>query len=264
MAVLTAQNISSNLKTKVFGKKVYFFEEVGSTNEVAFELARNGAVHGTIVLAETQTKGRGRMGRRWVSPSGANIYLSLVLRPNIEAKAAPLITFIASIALTDAAKTVGVEAGIKWPNDLLVNGKKLAGVLTELESDGDKVKYAVMGIGVNLNLTREMLDRELGDIAADATSVREALGREVDRVDFTANLINELERRYEEYLVLGFKHVIKEWNERCSMMGKKVEVIAEGKSLIGTAQSVDSMGRLLIRRKDGVVERVIAGDIVLV
>src|ERR1700741_2186312 len=158
MTALTSESIRRLLKTETLGKTTYFFEEVGSTNEVAFEIARNGAPEGTVVIADSQTKGRGRLQRKWISPRGVNLYMSVVFRPSIASENAPFLTLVASIALSETIKGTGADTLIKWPNDILINRKKVAGVLTAMQPQGDKVDFVIAGIGVNLNMTREMMN----------------------------------------------------------------------------------------------------------
>ena len=145
MKTLTSESIKKMLKTETIGKIIYSFEEVGSTNEVASELARNGAPEGTIIIADSQSKGKGRLQRRWISPPGVNLYMSVIFRPAITAKDAPLLTLVASIALAETIKDKEPDTLIKWPNDILVKGKKVAGVLTGMEPIGNKVDFVIVG-----------------------------------------------------------------------------------------------------------------------
>ncbi len=264
MSLLDRRAISERLDTESFGRTMYVFSEVGSTNEAANELASNGAPHGTVVIADSQTRGRGRMGRKWLSPPGCNLYISVILRPALPARDAPFITFVASIALHEAATGAGVKASIKWPNDLLAGVKKAAGVLTEMEVEGEKAKYMVVGIGVNLNMTDKMLAAELGEVASEATSFLVASGREVDREAFAASLINQLEKRYTEFMSAGKGPIIQQWTKRCGLIGRQVEV-CEGDSVTrGVAEGINGAGHLLLRKTGGEVEEIGTGDVAIV
>lgn len=263
MTKIIPQSILPRLDTQAFGIKLYTFEEVGSTNEVAYELARNGAPHGTIVIADSQTRGKGRLERRWISPPGVNLYISFVLRPNMLIADAPFITFTAAIALSETISSFGITPSIKWPNDILVGDKKVAGILTEAEPDNGKVSFVVLGAGVNINMTREMLTAELGDIAASATSLLAESGSSIDRSLFAVVFINQAEKWYSEFVNLGKDHIIREWTHRCRMIGKRVEVRCDGKVLKGTAQGINPSGYLLVKTEDGSTEKVITGDIVI-
>jgi BirA family biotin operon repressor/biotin-[acetyl-CoA-carboxylase] ligase len=263
MRAFTSESIRKLLKTEAIGKTIYLFEEVGSTNDIAFELGRNGASHGTIVIADSQTKGRGRLGRKWISPPCLNLYISVIFRPAIQAKDAPLLTLITSIALTETMKNNGAEASIKWPNDILIDGKKAAGVLTEMEPRGEKVDFVVVGIGVNLNMTKEVMRRDWGEIAESATSVRVAIGHEVGRSKFTAELINELEIWSEKFVKDGRNKIIREWTRRWGAINRRVRVTFDQNAIEGIALGLDENGYLVIKRDDGTNETVVAGDLIL-
>ncbi len=263
MKLGTGELIRKILNTQTLGRMLYSFEEVGSTNEIAFELARNGAPEGTVVIADSQTKGKGRLSRKWISPPGVNLYMSAIFRPAIVAKEAPFITLVASIAVAEAVKNAGADAIIKWPNDVLVNGKKVAGVLTQMQTVGDRVDFVVVGVGVNINMTGEMMEQEMGDVARIATSLREALGREVDRVRFSADLINELEIWYTRFLSEGKSSIIREWTERWGAVNRRVQVRYNDSQVEGIALGLDGNGYLLVKKDDGATERIIAGDVLL-
>lgn len=263
MSTLTGESIKKLLKTEMLGKVLYLFEEIGSTNEVAFELARNGATEGTTVIADSQTQGKGRLQRRWISPPGVNLYISVIFRPSIAAKNAPFLTLVASIALAETIKNEGANTLIKWPNDVLINGKKAAGVLTAMQPRGDEVDFIVVGIGVNLNMTRETMKKEMGEVAEIATSLREELGHEIERAKFTADLINELEMWYQRFLQNGKSPIIKEWMRRWGAINRRVRVKFNETVVEGTASGIDENGYLLIKKDDGTTERIISGDVIL-
>jgi BirA family biotin operon repressor/biotin-[acetyl-CoA-carboxylase] ligase len=263
MSTLTSESIKRLLKTETLGKVIYLFEEIGSTNEVAFELARNGAPEGTVVIADSQTQGRGRLQRRWISPPGVNLYISVIFRPSIAAKNAPFLTLVASIALAETIKNEGANTLIKWPNDILINWKKVAGVLTAMQPRGDEVDFVVVGVGVNLNMTRETMKKEMGEVAEIATSLREELGHEIERARFTADLINEIEMWYQRFLKNGKSPIIKEWMRRWGAINRRVQVKFNETVVEGTASGIDENGYLLIKKDDGTTERIISGDVIL-
>src|SRR5579884_72707 len=263
MSTLTSESIKRLLKTETLGKVLYLFEEIGSTNEVAFELARNGATEGTVVIADSQTQGRGRLQRRWISPPGVNLYISVIFRPSIAAKNVPFLTLVASIALAETIKNEGANTLIKWPNDILINWKKVAGVLTAMQPRGDEVDFVVVGVGVNLNMTRETMKKEMGEVAEIATSLREELGHEIERARFTADLINEIEIWYQRFLKNGKSPIIKEWMRRWGAINRRVQVKFNETVVEGTASGIDENGYLLIKKDDGTTERIISGDVIL-
>jgi BirA family biotin operon repressor/biotin-[acetyl-CoA-carboxylase] ligase len=263
MKALTAESIKKFLKAKNIGEPIYLFEEVGSTNEVATELGRNGAIHGTVVISDSQTKGRGRLQRKWISPPGLNLYMSVVFRPKIDPSDAPLLTFVAAIAVYEAVKRQGATASIKWPNDVLIDKKKVAGMLTEMQSKGERVDFVVVGIGVNLNMTREIMEKEMGEVAEIATSIKEATGREIDRVRFIATLIDELEIWYQRFMSEGKALIIKEWTERWGASNRRVRAMYDENTIEGIATGVNESGHLVIKKDDGTTEVIVAGDVVL-
>ncbi len=263
MKTIDGESIKRLLKTEKIGRTIHFFERVGSTNDGAFELARNGASDGTVVIADSQTEGRGRLQRKWISPPGLNLYISVILRPAIPAKDAPLLTLVSSIALAETIKNEGATPSIKWPNDIFIEGKKAAGVLTEMQPKGDRVDFVVVGIGVNLNITKELMKTEMKDIAEIATSIRETIGREVDRSAFTATLINNLEKWQEKFQTEGKNPIIQEWMKMCGMINRRVKIKFNEKEIEGIACGVDENGCLILKKDDETIESVVAGDLIL-
>ncbi len=256
---LTALELRPLLNTHDLGRVVHWFEELGSTSDRAKELADAGAEHGEVVVAEAQTSGRGRRGRAWASPSRKNLYFSLVLRPELPPARAPELTLVASIAICDALRQAGVEAGIKWPNDLLVSGRKIAGILTELAADPDRVDWIVLGVGVNVNARREDFPAEVRD---EATSVLLERGQAAPRALFAAACFTALEDWIDRHAEEGFAPVREAWRERSVTLGREVAVKVDGRELVGVAEDIDATGALLVRTRAG-VERVISGDVQL-
>jgi BirA family biotin operon repressor/biotin-[acetyl-CoA-carboxylase] ligase len=256
---LTPLELRPLLVTRDLGQVLHCFGEVGSTNDVARVLAEEGAGHGEVVIAERQTAGRGRRGRVWTSPPGRNLYLSAVLRPELPPQRVPEITLVASVAVCDAVRQAGVEAGIKWPNDLLASGRKLAGVLTEMAAEPDQVSWVVLGIGVNLNTRPEDFPPEM---RAEATSVAIERGQPAPRALFTAALLKALEEWLDRHADGGFGPVREAWRARSVTLGREVRVSTEGRDVAGVAEDIDETGALLIRSGKR-LERVLSGDVVL-
>lgn len=251
--------VSSVLETGFIGKELHFHDEVGSTNAEAFELARNGAAEGTVVMAEGQTGGKGRLGRKWESPPGLNVYLSVILRPPIPPEEAHWLTFVAAVAASEAvSKHCPARPTVKWPNDILINGRKAAGILLEMGSEPERVHFVVMGIGVNVNMTRAMFPEHIRNTA---TSLREEAGAEVDRAAFASRLLSSVELWYKVYLSEGSVPILSEWKRYFGFEGKEVRAVSFGSTVKGVCLGVDDTGALLIREPGGSVKRIVAGDV---
>ncbi len=246
------------LNTHELGRTVHYREEVPSTNEVAFRLAQDGASHGEVVISEQQTKGRGRRGRVWVSPPGGNLYFSAILRPELPPQRAPELTFVAAVALAQTLREAGAErASIKWPNDLLIDGRKVAGILTELSAEPEQVHFVVVGVGVNLNSPSSALPPEVAEVA---TSLQAARGGRVPRALFAAALFTRLEEWLDLHAEEGFAVVQKAWRGLNCTLGQEVLVKTEQREFTGVAEDVDAQGALLVRAAHG-TERVLSGDV---
>ena len=248
---LSIDRIRLHLATDRVGFQTYLFGEVGSTNAVLRRLAETGAVDGTVVLTETQTAGRGRLGKPWFSPPSLNLYASVLLRPSIPPSAVPVFAMIGSLAVSDAVWAEGAAASIKWPNDVLVEGRKLAGTLVTYASGGDRVDYVIVGVGVNLNVDRAALAVGLGRVAADATSLAEVLGRPVDRNRFTAAFLNSLEAWDVTYRTQGPDTILAAWRERDALAGRLVEIAENGRRYPARAMGVGPDGRLIVEEPTG-------------
>jgi BirA family biotin operon repressor/biotin-[acetyl-CoA-carboxylase] ligase len=245
------------LNTHDMGQALHCHEEVTSTRDLAKELAEEGAAHGEVVIADRQTAGRGRRGRTWASPPGKNLYLSAVLRPDLPPQRAPELTLVASLAVCDACRQAGVDAGIKWPNDVLAGDRKLAGILTELAAEPEQVHWAVVGIGVNLNAGPEDLPP---DLRAVATSLAIERGQPVPRALFAAALLTLLEQWLDRHAEEGFEPIREAWRERSATLGREVRVEADGAEGDGVAEDLDETGALLVRAAGRRI-RVAAGDV---
>ena len=242
-------------------RDVRWLAETDSTQRVARELARAGAPEGTVVIAEAQTAGRGRLGRTWHSPRGVNLYCSIVLRPALPPAAVPQVALVAGAAVAAAlAATPGVEPRIKWPNDVLIDGRKVAGVLTEMEAEVERVHHVILGIGVNLNASRSAFPPELRE---RATSVLLATGHRVDRAAVTARLLAALEARYGRFLEGGFEVVRSEWESYSCLTGTEVRVTSPDGEVAGRVAGLDADGALRLTRSDGTTARIVAGEVTL-
>jgi len=257
---LLAREIRQDLGTHAFGKgQIHYFDEIDSTNLKAKSLAGSGAPEGTIVISERQTKGRGRKTRGWFSPPRDGIYLSLILRPNIAPRSAPSMTLLTAVAIAETLLAVpGLEIAIKWPNDILARGKKLAGILTEMSTTGERIDYAVVGLGLNVNTSRfpdEIEDR--------ATSILIETGQRVRRVTLAKEYLKWHEEYYGVFQRIGFEPIRKRWKELTNIMGQQVTVETIDTEYTGEVQDIDDGGALILRDETGGYRRVIFGDVTL-
>ncbi len=228
--------------------------ECGSTNDEAGRLARAGARHGTIVIASAQRTGRGREGRAWQSPAGMGLYLSAVLRPPLPLVDVPPMTLAIGIGLCDAVRATGAPATLKWPNDLLVDRKKLAGVLVESQSQGTRLEAVVIGIGVNI------AGRLPAEVSDTAITLEDAADSQIDREAFIAAVLANVEHWVDRYVAMGLQAIIPAWQDRMAV-GLSARATVDGATLIGTVDGLDDDGALLLRGADGAVHRVRSGDV---
>jgi len=254
---LTTLEVGPLLSTRELGRTLHHYDELPSTNAKAFELAHEGGFHGEVIVTEHQTAGKGRRGRAWVSPAGKNLALSVILRPDIAPARAPELTLVAAVALTETLRDSGVEASIKWPNDVQIAGRKVAGILTELSADVERVHFVVLGIGVNLNTDAADFPP---DVAELATSVSLNRSSPVHRALFTAALLAKIEQWLDTWTEEGFEPVRASWRAMASTLGQEVLVRADNKELRGFAEDIDSTGALLLRVGER-IERVLSGDV---
>lgn len=252
---LFPQRVHAGLTTRQLGQNLDCHFQVDSTNLRAKQLARQGAPHGTLVLTERQTGGRGRMQRSWSSPPGG-IYLSLVLRPELPPQQAFRVTMIAAVALREAIAALGADAAIKWPNDVLVGGRKVCGMLSELDGSMERVEWLVVGIGINANVEPEELP---GDALCHATTLKGELGHPVERIA----LVNGFLCRLEALLAQPFSGVAQAYREHMALLGKSVRIIQGERVRAGVLEAVDDEGALLLREEGGALTRVLAGDVSL-
>jgi len=255
---MTVDEITTGLQTQFLGHKVIAYQQVGSTNDVALRLGRSGAEEGTLVIAESQTAGRGRHGRRWQSPPNTSILASLILRPQIHKSKIALINLLAAVAVARAIKiVVALPANIKWPNDVLICGKKISGILTEVESQKENIRFLAVGIGINVNIPQDSFPVSL---KPKATSLNILLGYEVSRVKLLQQLLLEFERRYILLRNGDFTSIILEGKRLSTLLGSFIRVKSGKNIIVGQAMDIDEDGALLLRRGMGTIEKVVAGD----
>jgi BirA family transcriptional regulator, biotin operon repressor / biotin---[acetyl-CoA-carboxylase] ligase len=258
--VLHGDDIQSRLgNVKVVGRDIRVFKETTSTNDVMEKLARDGAKEGVVVFAETQTKGRGRLGRQWISPKGKGLWFSILLRPKLPPQSVTRVTIASATAVARAIrKQTGLAPQIKWPNDILFGEKKAVGILTELNAELDTIKYVIIGIGVDVNLTAEELPPTLKPIA---TSLRIEAGQMISRAALAAEILKQLDYDYRRIMTGDFDEVADEWVSQCSTIGRQVSIQLGLETVHGRAEALDSDGALLLRTSHGRLERIMGGDV---
>jgi BirA family biotin operon repressor/biotin-[acetyl-CoA-carboxylase] ligase len=253
--ILSPAAITDNLGTRFIGQRVLYYPQLKSTMDVARQQAQQGATEGTVVIAGEQAAGRGRIKRAWLSPKGS-IALSLILYPKLGYL--PSLIMVASLAVVHCIeKVTGLKSQIKWPNDVLINGKKVCGILIESEIKGNQVGYATLGIGINTNLRLS----DFPEISSIATSLSHELGRNVSQLSMIRCLLAEIERLY--LALPSGDSVYREWRDNLVTLGKKVQVRSGETTYEGIAESVAQNGSLLLRQPDGSLIKIVAGDVTL-
>jgi len=258
--LVTAAELRDGLNTNLFGSAIVYRESVDSTNTLAQQLALNGASEGTLVIAEKQTVGRGRRGRQWFSPPHSGIWMSLILRPQLPLAHAAQITLAAAVALCKAlTKVTGVQAGIKWPNDILFGKKKCCGILTEMHAEFDQIHHLVVGIGINVNVPEGDFPDELKEIA---TSLQAIKGERLSRARVVQTVLAEFEPLYRRYVAQGgFSALRDEWKANNITLGRNVVAQTAQGTITGKALDIDDFGVLMIQCPDGSTEKVYSADI---
>lgn len=258
--LLLPEEIRAGLATQLLGKHIVHFYDTSSTNNEAKRLAADDAVEGTIVVSEAQTLGRGRLNRGWFSPPGGGVWVSVILRPPFPPQEAPKCTLMAAVATVEAIREAsGLNCGIKWPNDILWQGRKLVGILTEMSAEMDAINFVVLGIGINVSLQERDFPEELRNIGA---SVSMGAEREVSRVEVLQKLLERLEYWYQVVKQEGFEPVLEAWRRESVTLGQPVRVLAGEETYDGVAEELAEDGSLLVRTENG-LRRVLAGDVSL-
>ncbi|MGH4118547.1 biotin--[acetyl-CoA-carboxylase] ligase [Clostridium sp.] len=257
--ILTSEEVESLLRTKYIGKNIIYYESVGSTNSKAKELAEGGQEHGTVIISEEQTLGRGRLGRNWVSPKYKGIWMSIILRPDIITKNISQITLIGAAAVQKAIMKMGIKTGIKWPNDIVLSSKKVCGILTEMSGEIDHINYLVMGIGINVNLKEEDIPVDLKNVA---TSLLIESGKRIDRKILLANVLNNFEELYGDFVLSGnIKETIEICRENSILIGSEIKLINRGQVTIAKAINISDSGELVIENNKGNIENIVSGEV---
>jgi len=253
------EELLRRLTSRWLGRHVHFYQELDSTNRTAQELARQGAAEGTAILAERQLSGRGRQGRTWHSPPGVGLYCSVILRPALPPNQVQLLTLAVAVAVARAISAqTPLSPRIKWPNDILIGGKKAAGILTEAEAVAERIAHVIVGVGINVNHTAAELGQPLDAVA---TSLRLESGRLVERSALAAQLFIELETWYERLKGSDCSGILDEWRRHSATLGRRVRVFSGGTTVEGKALDVTDEGALLVEGNDGARTVVHAGDV---
>ena len=260
--VLHADDLAWRLdENRRIGRDIRVFEQTTSTNDVIEKLARDGAKEGAVVFAESQTQGRGRLGRTWTSPARKGLWFSLLLRPPLSPQAATQLTVAAAVALRNAIEAqTRLKSEIKWPNDILISGKKVSGILTELSAELDRIKYVLVGIGVNVNLNANDFSNEL---RAQATSLKIECGKPVVRVELAAAILRELDHQYGRVLGGEFEAIADDWEKHCATLGQRLLIVVGDRRISGRAEALGDDGALLLRTEHGHLERIVGGDVLV-
>lgn len=256
---LTYAEIRPYLNTKYIGREIIHFEEIDSTNTKGKELASEGAKDGTVIISEFQNKGKGRLGRTWVSPKGKGIWMSIILRPEIDPFSVSKITLLGAVAVNSALKEIGIYTKIKWPNDIILNNKKLCGILTEMSAELNLINYIVMGIGINVNIDQKEFPEELINIG---TSLKAEFNMKFNRKELVARIVNNFEKYYEEFIEKqSITNCIKVCRENSVLLGNEVDIIEKGKKRRVKALDIGEDGALIVENNNGETEKIISGEV---
>ncbi|MBN2012702.1 biotin--[acetyl-CoA-carboxylase] ligase [candidate division KSB1 bacterium] len=256
--LVTDEKIKSQLNTKLIGQEIYAFWKIGSTNTFARQRALHDAPEGTVVIAEEQTQGRGRMTRQWESQFGKGLWFSVILRPQDVSPKAGLYTFLAGVSVAEAVEQLcGLRPELKWPNDLLLNGKKFCGILSEADFQNGHIRHVILGIGINVDHKQEDLPNSISE---SATSIRIESNWRLDRVKLLITVLKRMEKNYELIQTKGFDPILKTWKSYCPRLSKQIKVRQEHTIYEGIFQDLDEHGCMLLKTNDGQMRKIVAGD----
>lgn len=258
--ILFGDDLISRLTTaKIIGREIHVFQETTSTNDIVEKMAIDGVLEGVVIFAESQTKGRGRLGRAWHSIPFKGLWFSVLLRPTLHPRASMQITIAAAVAIRRAIYNLTkLPALIKWPNDVVINGKKIAGILNEISAETDRIKYSILGIGINVNHEITDFSQEIRKLA---TSIKIETGKSVNRAELAVATLEELDKYYQKILNRDFQTIADEWTHYCETIGKDVTIRLPDRVVQGRAESLDADGCLLLRKAHGHLERIVGGDV---
>lgn len=256
--ILTLEEVEEYMNTNFIGRNIHYFNSLSSTNTKAKEIAIQ-AKEGTIIVAEEQIRGKGRLGRSWTSPKGKGIWMSIILKPKVDPAKVAKITLIGAAAVNQGLKDIGIKSYIKWPNDIIIDGKKVCGILTEMSCELNMINYVIMGIGINVNLGREDFDDELID---KATSLKEVVGEEIDRKKLLAYVLNHFEELYIPFKESGdISKTIQVCRRESILIGKEVRIINGDTEKSGKVLGIDNEGQLIVEHGDGSIEELFSGEV---
>ena len=260
---LVSEDLESRIsKNQIIGRRVHVLDSTTSTNDEAEKFASDQEPEGLVIFSESQTHGRGRMGRKWSSPGGKGLWFSILLRPSLSANECTQLTVASAVSLVHAInETSGITPEIKWPNDLLICGKKIAGILTELHAELDCVRHLIIGVGINVNQTHSDFPAQITQIA---TSLKIASGAAVERTVLAEEILKQMDKNYKRVLHGRFNELAQEWTNHCGTLGKDVDIQNGRNRVVGRAESLDETGALLVRTQHGRIERIIGGDVTVV
>lgn len=258
--LMLPNKIKDDLRTKIFGCEVISFIQTSSTNDVAMKLAEKGTKEGTLIVAENQTKGKGCRERKWICPMGTSILASLILRPQIEVKKVGILTLLSAVSIAKAIhKLTNLKVLIKWPNDIIINGKKVCGILTETRLDRNKLNFAVIGMGINVNIHKNQMPKEIEEIA---TSLSIELGKDISRITLLQEILRQLEERYIRLKDGDFEKLIEEWITLSNTLGCDVEVNLQDRVFRGHILDIDEDGALVVELCNGSIQRIYDDELV--
>ncbi|WP_066507152.1 biotin--[acetyl-CoA-carboxylase] ligase [Abyssisolibacter fermentans] len=258
--ILTLSEIQPYLKTSYIGRTIFHLDTIDSTNKKAKELASNVDIQeGCIVISEEQTGGKGRLGRRWISPKSKGIWMSIILKPNIEPSDAAIVTQIGAAAVYSAIKNMGLNAYIKWPNDIVINSRKVCGILTEMNAELSRINYIIMGMGINANLEEDEINEEIKGIA---TSLKIEANSLISRKELVAEILNNFEQLYNDFVYNNnIKHAINICKQASILLGKQISIISKGKKVLAKALDLNDKGELVVKYDDGTKGNIISGEV---
>jgi len=256
--ILTYEEVKKYLDTDFIGRNIYYFDSINSTNKKAKEIAF-GEKEGTVLVAEEQANGKGRLGRQWISPKGKGIWMSIVLKPKVDPMTVAKITLLGAAAVHKALINMGIKSEIKWPNDILIDGKKVCGILTEMSAELNMINYVIMGIGINVNLDEDDIPEDLKD---KATSIKIKKGEIIDRKQLLATVLNEFEKFYIDFINNNIvSKAINICKENSALIGKEIKVIRGEEIRLGRALDINEEGELVVEFKEGDIENIYSGEI---
>ncbi len=253
-----SHQLRSRPHAKIIGKAIQSYETLESTNIQAKKMADSNAEEGTVVVASIQSKGKGRLNRTWISPEGG-LWLSVILRPNIPPQKATLVTLMAANAVAETLSEYGLEARIKWPNDVLIDGKKVCGILTEAKTMGNMIEYLILGIGINANFELSELPE---DIRGASTTIKHELNKDISQDELFHRLLVHMDMYYGLLSASDYKKIIETWKEKSDTLGRHVKITTQKDSILGIAEDIDDTGALILKKNDGGIQKFSAGDCV--